>query len=214
MDNILGKLIPQLLSSVERGLVPRLDEGVSQNFKELILSLAKRSPDFMQTETDEELGLLVLKNTLAILPTVPNHLPEVVSVLKRLNDSSLLRQYGRDIRTRGTISEATESNKKLKEYQFRWVSITGKPSFILSSMMVYRLGNGGMNGLANPLTEVWMPLSPKIAAVLLRDPENKIPPIIDPAPKLVRDLNVYSAKNSTMVASHSNTLLSSIINPR
>jgi len=93
----------------------------------------------------------------------------------------------------------------------RWAVIEGKNSFILSSLIAYRIGNGGHNGLANPNMEIWMPIAPKYAIVMLQDPEGKITHRVSEPRVHVRKVNEFAVRNSSYVASHSHKLLRSLV---
>jgi len=65
---------------------------------------------------------------------------------------------------------------------------------------------------AAPKMEMWMPISPKVAIVLVRDKEQKIPLRVVDCPDHIRKVNEYAMRKSIYIASHSEKLLKSLIN--
>ena len=100
---------------------------------------------------------------------------------------------------------------ELREFQVRWATSEGRHSFVLSSLIAYRIGNGGPNGVSNPNMEIWIPVSPKIAMVLVRDEEGRIPSRNSLDRDKVREVNEYAMRKSRQLASHSEALLVSLV---
>ena len=174
------------------------------------MHMAKRTPDFLDGHNDIAMGRKLVEDTLKYasgeIPVA--HRKQLEADLK---DAARLQDKGRDIRVTATLKNSTRINEALSEFVPRWAVSETKHSYILASRMVYRIGNGESNGLINPNMEMWMPITPKIALVLLRDPENKIPHRVVDTPVHIRRVNEYAVKNSFEVASHSEALLKSLV---
>lgn len=210
LDDILGKLLPQIVGAVSSGKIPQMSSDLSGMFRKIIMDMAFRSPDFTKMDSDYDLGVAYIQEVIAELGST--NLERKDELEKDLRNRTKVIQYGRDIRVRGSISPTPRLDGILKEFSFRWAFIEGRHSFVLSSQMVYRIGNGGPNGLSNPKAEVWMPLSPKVAAVMLRDQQAKIPHLVSEDRDHVRQINEYAVRSSQQIASGSQKLLQSLIN--
>lgn len=209
IDDYLGRILPQIYNSFKRGEVPIFVGADLDNFRKVIWEMIKRTPDFIKSHDDLEIGRTAISEILAA--DDGSFEPERRATLESyLKDDAKLTHYGRDIRVRGSLMKSEKVEDLLREYEVRWAVIKGEHSFLLSSLMAYRIGNGGSNGLINPKAEIWFPVSPKIAVVLVRDPEGKIPPVVEEFRENVRKINEYAAKNSNSVASHSKKLLRSL----
>ena len=210
IDDYLGNLLPQVLQILEAGDIPDFSSEALESIRQVVMHMAKRTPDFLEEHNDIEMGRELVKDTLKY---GSGEIP--VSYRKELEadliNTARLKDIGRDIRVKATLENSTRINDVLSEFVPRWVISQTKHSYILASRMVYRIGNGASNGLINPNMEIWMPISPKIALVLLRDPDNNIPHVFIDTPARIRRVNEYAVKNSFEVASHSEALLKSLL---
>lgn len=213
LDDYLGKVIPDVLAAFERGEVPVFSGEALDTIRLAALEMMKRTPDFHQSKSDEEIGIEFVKTMLAKLDHDASDArrQELLSIL---SDSQKLVALGRDIRVRGTIRPMERVIEALDDFTVRWAKCETKHSFLLSSLIGYRIGNGGSNGFANPDMEFWMPISPKVALVLLRDPGSSVPHVTIERPSHVREVNEFAARNSAQIASHSQLLLESITRRR
>ena len=210
IDDYLGNLLPQVLQILEAGDIPDFSSEALESIRQVVMHMAKRTPDFLEEHNDIEMGRELVKDTLKY---GSGEIP--VSYRKELEadliNTARLKDIGRDIRVKATLENSTRINDVLSEFVPRWAISQTKHSYILASRMVYRIGNGASNGLINPNMEIWMPISPKIALVLLRDPDNNIPHVFIDTPARIRRVNEYAVKNSFEVASHSEALLKSLL---
>ena len=210
IDNFLGCLLPNVIRILKDGDVPSFSSGCLNSLRQVVLHMAKRTPDTSLEADDIDVGKEVVASYLEALPSkVP--LTKRKSLEAKLADPTRLRDEGRTIRVLATLKSGDEVDRILSECVPRWSISQTKHSYILSSKMVYRIGNGGSNGLINPMTEIWMPITPKFCLVLLRDPMNRIPNIVVDTPEHIRKVNEYAAKCSHEIASHSEQLLKSLI---
>ncbi|UWS07613.1 DUF4238 domain-containing protein [Phaeobacter inhibens] len=210
IDNFLGDFIPEVLGIFDADKVPRLSEASLESARTVAMEMAKRTPEFVkQYESDQEIGQSLVESVLAGLEDETDF-EKRSHYLEILNDPALLRQYGRDVRVRATVKRSEKTAEALKDFKVRWAVSETHHSFILSSMMAYRIGNGGPNGLINPNMEIWLPISPKISMVLTRDKANRIPDRVVEAPFHIREVNEYAARNSSQIASHSKRLIESL----
>jgi len=210
IDDFLGRLLPDVLETLNRGEVPNFSAETLNSIRDITMQMIKRTPDFLNDNDDIIRAKKVVQATLQSLPD------GIASKERRqleinLRNNEWLRDEGRDIRVRATLEDSQRVKDALSEYVPRWAISETKHSYILSSKMVYRIGNGGPNGLVNPNMEMWMPISPKIALVLLRDPQERVPNVVAFTSEHIRRVNEYAARNSFEIASHSETLLKSLI---
>ena len=210
IDDYLGKMIPHALDMFSRREAPEFSGDSLDILKRVVFQLIKRTPDFSIGADEVEVGKRYFADVIRRLEKSGNkELLERIHKLSR-NDSAV-KKFGRSIRVQGMIQEVDSVNHMLKEFVARWAVIHGKASFILSSQIAYRIGNGGSNGIKNPKMEIWLPISPKHALVLLRDPNNQVPLVVNEIDAHVRLVNEYAVENSSSIASHSERLLLSLL---
>jgi hypothetical protein len=210
IDDFLGRLLPEVIGIIERGEVPSFSVDALKSLQTVVLQMLKRTPDFLKDHDDTRYGRQVIENTLNDLPS-DAPLEHSRMLKAALQDNEVLRDQGRHIRVRATLEDSPLVTDALSEFVPRWSISNTKHSYILSSMMVYRIGNGGPNGLSNPKMEMWMPIGPKVSMVLVRDPYNKIPYKVIDTPEHIRKVNEYAVANSFEIASHSEALIKSLI---
>ncbi len=209
IDGYLGSVLPQINASFEKGSTPTFPGEELERIRRVILEMAKRTPDFTKPYEDAEIGKEVLQSALSEIAD-PRTSKEGLQLLSDLNDHARLRDLGRNVRVRGTIERSERVEAALQNFSVRWALSKTNHSFILSSRMVYRIGNGGPNGLSNPNMEIWMPLGPKTALVLLRDPKNHVPMAIELESRKIREVNEYARRTSREIASGSRKLMESL----
>lgn len=210
LDDFLGQIIPEFVKIFEQGHVPNFSQRSLASIRSCVTQMARRTPDFIEDHDDVETGRQLIASVLKALPedASPDERKKLESDLANVE---LLRDKGRHIRVTATLKESPRVKSLLTEFSPRWAICEGKHSFILSSLMVYRIGNGGPNGLVNPKMEMWMPVSPKVSLVLLRDPNNRIPIRNILSPAKIREINDFAVKHSYEVGSHSERLLNSLL---
>lgn len=210
LDNFLGQILPQVIETLNDGSFPRFSEHILDSIRRMAMHMAKRTPDFLDDHDDIELGRELVSTTLQYLPKHASS-DQRKRLETDLESTVRLRDRGRHIRVSATLKDSKRVNEALSEFVPRWAISKTKHSFVLSSRMVYRIGNGGSNGLSNPNMEMWMPITPKVSLVLVRDPQNVIPHrVIEPSTH-IRQINEFAARNSFEIASHSETLLKSLL---
>ena len=210
IDDFLGRLLPDVLKTLNRGEVPNFSTETLSSIRDMTMQMIKRTPDFLNDNDDIARAKEVVEATLQAVPD--GNASEARKRLEiNLTNDVWLREQGRDMRVRATLKDSQRVKDAISDYVPRWAISQTKHSYILSSRMVYRIGNGGSNGLLNPNMEMWMPISPKIALVLLRDPQKRVPDVVVDTSKHIRKVNEYAVRNSFEIASHSETLLKSLI---
>lgn len=210
IDGYLGNFLPEIFAIFDSGRVPVLHGSQLFDLRKVVLEMAKRTPDFVREYDDLKTGREVVEATIEALQGAPEN-EETISALKdELRDAESLRAYGRDVRVRAIIGVSNDWDHILERYSVRWAVSEGRASFILSSLMAYRIGNGESNGLSNPKAEIWMPISPKIALVLVQDPAKRIPIKVQLDSQKIREINVFAMRNSHQIGSHSKRLLEAL----
>lgn len=217
IDNYLGRLVPQLLVKLERSEAPVFSSQAVDSLNSVIYQMVKRTPDFVSRDKkmDEiEIGKQIVSGDIERLRKNSPDDPNLRPLYQELEDDNKLKQLGRHVRVSAQAKTSNKVQKLLRQFSVRWGFCDGSHSLILSSSMVYLIGNGGHNGIANPKTEIWFPISPKYALVLMRDQSQKFPLLNAIDRDFARDVNLYAARSSFAVASHSEKLLRSITNHR
>lgn len=210
IDDYLGRILPEVLDCLGRGEVPVFSRESLDGLRRVVYEMIKRTPEFTGRFDDLEIGTNFIQGIRDHLREYPD-LEQQAFCEEVLLDETKLRHFGRSIKVRGLVQKSDLVYDAIAKFEPRWAVINGKHSFILSSLIAYRVGNGGPNGLANPKMEIWMPIAPKYALVMLRDPEGRIPLRVEESRDHVRQINEYAVKNSSHVASHSHKLLISLI---
>lgn len=213
LDNFLGELIPQLLLRLQAGEAPTMDVGLVDNLRVAIFEMIKRSPDFIAVD-DYEVGLEFLEEMLAQKGNGTVEEDRLEELQAELMEPHKVRARGRDIRVRGSLSRSANVESALEGRSFRYAVAPERHSFILSNMIAYRIGNGGSNGLHNANSEVWMPISPRYALVMVNDPDSKIPLVCQENRDHIRAINEFAVANSRSIASHSQKLAFSLTGHR
>lgn len=206
IDDYLGRELPKIMNTIASGNYPTFSGPALETLRLNVMQMAKRTPDFVKNHDDVEPAAHILKAAMKVANT-----GERQELNKILRDPERLRDFGRNARVRGTIQNTKRVEDALHSMSVRWGVIEGNHSFVLSSKVVLWLGNGGPNGLMNPLVEIWMPISPKVSLILFRDKQNIFPVKNVIHRDFVRRLNEYASENSTQIASHSRQLLASLI---
>lgn len=213
IDNYLGHLLQGIFDVFEQGGTPTFSGDSLHALRLFFYETIKRSPEFTKHHDD----LLAGKEFVSKILNTPNERldPALRSDLEnQLRNEKALKDYGRDIRVRATIRQSDKIEKALEGFQARWAISKTHHSFVLSSMIAHRIGNGEPNGLKNPKMEMWMPITPKRALVLLKDPENKIPLVAVESPEHIREINEFAARHCRSIGSHSQKLIESITGQR
>jgi hypothetical protein len=210
IDNYLGRILPKIISEIARGVMPTFSGAPLASLQEVVLQMAKRTPEFTRNMFDEvAIGKEVVESTIGGLKDSDG--AEIrKQALAYLENPTKLKQIGRSLRVRATIGRSDLTEDALKNFSVRWAVSGSRSSFILTSLMVLRIGNGGSNGLSNPNMEMWMPVSPKIALVLVRDVGNVIPIKVLESTEHIRQVNEHGTTYSSEIASHSKQLIESL----
>ena len=210
IDDYLGRMLPNVLDALDRGKVPTFSNEALIGLRRIVYEMIKRTPEFTSKFDEAEIGKDFVEDMLKSFQEHPNP-KQQCDFENVLSNKTKLKQLGRTIKVRGLTQKSDLVNDVMANFVPRWAVIEGKQSFILSSMIAYRIGNGGRNGLVNPSMEIWMPIAPKYSLVMLQDPEGKIPHrAIEPRGH-VRQVNEFAVRNSGYVASHSHKLLRSLV---
>lgn len=214
LDDFLAKLVESVLVSFEDGIIPTFDSEGEKIVARALFYCVKRNPDFSSRFDDHQIGLQVTEEMLdAVSEWDGSH--ELIESLNRRKENRIdLRSIGRDIRVRAQLQSSDKLEAELDTLNVRWAVSEGSHSFILCSNLVYRIGNGGPNGLSNPDFEMWLPISPKKALVLMRVRSRDVPLVVKIDRDHMRKINLYGVDESHCIASHDQKLLQSLISNR
>ena len=211
IDNYIGDVFPQIIDLVRQNRAPNITGNTLEGVRSTIFELTKRTPVFTKEHDDVEIGREIVEGTLAEIEGKPKYDAERAVLVGELKNVSKLKQHGRDIRVRSVLQPSEKIDAAMKDFRLRFAVSRGKHSFILTSLVVYRIGNGGVNGFANPDFEMWLPIAPDIALILLRDPEDRFPLVYELDRDKVREINEFAVRQSDQIVSHSRALLESLI---
>lgn len=211
IDDYLGRILPEFFASFGRNEVPTFSGRPLESLRNVIFEMIKRTPEFTKDYNEIDIGKEIVERELISLGKGDPNPQRVQQLEGELNDQQKLLELGRTVRVRSTIQRSKQVESMLEDFVVRWAISRSKHSYVLSSKIVHRIGNGGSNGLSNPNMEIWMPISPKIAIVLLRDPESKIPLTVTDRMSSIRKLNEHAVENSQQIASHSRKLIESLV---
>ncbi|GLQ27218.1 DUF4238 domain-containing protein [Sulfitobacter pacificus] len=219
IDDFLGIFLKECIPLLSVGKVPRLERGTEKDLISVVFSMLKRNPNFVERsiipDGEEEIGRQYFQDILdEIKPTDQIDPAEIEELRKQAEDRYQLRKFGRDIRVRGQLETSPRVDAELENFHVRFGSSKTKASFILPGCALHRVGNREKNGFRNPKMEVWMPISPKHVLILLRDPQRNFVGVNEIQYEKVREVNLFGMRNSSQLASHSKSLLQSVINPR
>lgn len=210
LDDALSRFLQAVHEGFNRGVTPILTGEALFGARQMMVMMMMRTPYFIRDYDDEKIGREVISEILRDeIYRLSNE--EITILEEELNNPSYLAKLGREARVRSSAQPTDNINNTLNKYVIRWAKAQGKSSFILSSLGVCRIGNGGSNGLASPTAEAWMPISPKICAVMVQDPNKQIPPISEFDSLAVRTVNAHLANEADEIASHSQRLLKTLI---
>ncbi len=210
IDNFLGEFIPAALAAIESNKVPRLSQECLNSARRVIFEMIKRTPDFVRKYDDVLVGKDIITAALSEGERAGIDADEQADLQSELRDSQKLKELGRSVRVQATIKRSERVESALDEFEVKWAISKSRHSFILSSMMAYRIGNGGSNGLASESVEIWMPISPKVSLVLLKDKKKQIPSLVLESADSIRKFNEFAVRNSSQIASHSQSLIESL----
>ena len=211
IDNRLGDILHEIHSTLDKGLVPTVHGKSLESLQNIVYHLLVRTPEFTSKNDDYLVGFQLINTVLEEAKSRGLPSEEIEKLNLRLANRAHVRNSGRDIRVKVQALPSEEIMKLLRAYKVRFVISEGRHSFVLSSAAVYRLGNGGSNGLENLKSEFWLPISPKRVLVLVRDVDEKIPLLSSENRDHAREVNEYSVSTSSQIASHSEDLLKSLI---
>lgn len=210
LDTTLGLILKETEEIFEQDHVPIFEGKRLQGLRRLFMDLVRRTPDIHHKVlgTDDEIGKQFVDE---IINDNSEELEPLKSGLLSLSIQEI-RQHGRDIRMSATTGSFEPENLAiLDQLDSVWAVTERNASFILPSTIVYRVGNGGPNALVNPNFEMWLPVHPQRALVLLRNKDGRIPVLNKITNLTVRSVNEFAVRDCRAVASHSARLLSSLL---
>lgn len=210
IDSYLGDLLPNLVASLDSNSFPTFTAEAFESLKSVLYHLLTRTPDFVSTFDDIEAGQEIIEKTVSALKREgKDH--DAIAEEQKLHNSSLLKKLGREARVRGQIKKPEEFTSLMSDFEVFWIKAPDKHRYILGSRIAYIIGNGGPNGISNPKSEIWFPISSRYCMVVMR-PNGGINQLSRDSPKRVKALNLYIARNCSQIGGHSNELITSIAN--
>ncbi len=215
LDNYWGSFLAEVERIFLRGSVPIIEGEPLETLQEAVFHFVKRTPEFISnlhdTQDDYSIGRELVDNVSSAMRGANYSLEDVDAYVSKFEKSHQVIHQGRTVRVKATIPISDKIRSSLRGFKARWGIISSKHSIILPNCFVYRIGNGGKNGLANPNLEFWIPVSPKRVLVLVRDEGGHLPYLSDIGRDQVRQMNLFALRSNQAVASHSRKLLESLL---
>ncbi|WP_386170567.1 DUF4238 domain-containing protein [Sulfitobacter pontiacus] len=217
-DRYLSQFLKFTTDTLSNGGIPHVEGQHLLSLIDLVMSLIKRTEDFLLPLGDAADENCIGRNYLESVISAANERGIKDTRLEELkadqSDPHKFAKYGRNIRVRATLQPMSRIDEATRNLKVRWAVSETKHSFILPSCIAYRVGNGGDTSFVNPNMEIWMPISPKMCLILLRDEPNIVPHINVVPAEMIRRLNQYALSRSTAIASNSQELLESLTGRR
>ncbi len=203
IDDYIGRLVPHISRVIDDGMIPLFTGDALTSLRIVVLHMMRRTPDFFRGFNDFALGLKFIEKYEKHLQAADNSY-----LLKEFRQEMLseqrVREQGRDVRVRATISPMPAIEGAMEEFFPKFVLSRTRHSFVLSSAMIYRRGSAG-----DPNLEIWMPIAPKVA-ILFRREKLRDPVIVEIASaSQIREVNECATKCEAL-ASHSHELIASL----
>ena len=211
IDNFLSEFLNEIHASLDAGKVPLISGDTLGSIQKIAYHLIARTPSFSEKFDDYQIGRDIVEGTITDALEAKLSTREVNVLREELKNTKHLRNLGRTVRVKAQAQPTKLIFDTLQEFDVRYSICKGRHSFILSGLGAYRIGNGGPNGLSNPNMEIWLPISPKRALVLVRDPGKHIPLIVPENRNHIREVNEFAVARSNQIASHSVRLLNSLV---
>jgi hypothetical protein len=211
LDDYLARLIADLRAIFDAGGTPKLVGDALPSVRRLVAVLMKRTPEFLKSYDDDvTIGRQLIDSTVRAYKEADRVEELDVALPGEFFKEWKQRQVGRDIRVSAQVSHSERLERTLSEFAVRWGKVYTRHSFVLSSLIVLRIGNGGPNGLLNPLMEIWLPITPNLCLVMTRDRHARIPYLNEITRDHLRQANEYATSNCNEIASASKKLLLSL----
>ncbi len=209
LESQADPIVERIVQSVRQGNLPTLSKIEKTTWDEFYFHQYKRVPDFhrelftntefsgMLDEAIEEFSQLFRE----VYPHEREHLnsPEV---MKRLNKNAIIGS----LRDGGLFVPGALASKGLA------IAVISKPtkSFALSSYPFARLGQKAGGTLSDPETELWFPIAQDVAVSPFGRPGSELLHIVSDGD--IRRINLQMLHQSTIIASGSKQLITSLIN--
>lgn len=206
IDDFLGKLLPEVLSALNRGYVPTLGDETERHLRLVVMEMLKRTPHaFEGVDMDEQIERMFLSMNSDNIPQ------ELIAELKKeFSDPRQRESFIKEIAAKGRTGPNPKIAGELDNFTIKWAATDGKHAFILSSRYCYMVGSGDVPALSRERVEVWMPISPRYCLVMLRKSVRGVADVTMIDSDKVRNFNLHAARTSTSIGSHSRKLVESI----
>lgn len=205
VDNTMADFVRWVDDSFSMSIPPKLLGQDLRYFGLFFALIARRSPDATELPNADEVGEQYQTQIKKMMQEMGHE------AKPKYDDKNWLRQIGRDILARAKAEYPTLVVEALGNYSVRWAIPEKRASFILGSKNVYRAYNGGSGHLEDPRTELFWPLSPKLALVMLQIPDRSFPMVVPARTEMVREWNLSICAGSSAIGSHSEKLMRSLL---
>ncbi|MBU2982697.1 DUF4238 domain-containing protein [Lentibacter algarum] len=211
LDDYWGKFLSEIEGIFSSGRVAEVVGEPLAVLRDAVFHFIKRTPEFVSDFADDlSIGRELINIVVDAMRTEGVQSNEIDGYEAKYSAPHKVKALGRSIRVKSALASSDRVSAALEGFSVRWAVVSSKHSLVLSSLYVYRIGNGGSNGLDNPSFEIWVPISPKRVLILLRDEVGRIPLTSEIDREKVREINLYASRQAQALASHSKELLQSL----
>lgn len=211
LDNEIAPIIEKICAAVERGRLPNLNDEERAFWDYYFLTQHFRSPEVLHSEETSKMSEQNYINVIeSVRAEVESRWPSDAYLL---DDPDFIRRSIKNAPIHTLLSHRELPLKALSKRGLLFGTVeNSKSSFIIGSRPVMRYNSGGNDHLADPRTELWLPLSSKVIVSpgLLNQKEAGI--MLNS--RLVRRHNRFVMMQSEEIGSGSKALLQSLLNPR
>ncbi len=211
LEGQVAVILLKIIASVELGKLPMLNSSEKALLDEFLLTLFKRSPQTRNKHATAAFFQESLAESLMELHAAGIHVPEELKT--KFRSESWKKRTLKQAMVTATLRHGHEVNTAMSEKGLYFARPKNpKKTFILGSEPLLRLRGSKTNGIADPQSELWLPISPTIAISLYGASGRETLVFLED--QAVRYLNYHSWQQSESAVANNAELLNSIANAR
>ena len=207
IESKTDKILQKIIRSVHENRIPQLSHVEKLQLAEFSLTLFKRSPTIRATYATREAASEMLQEFISDLEYMGIRLSK-----------ELQARFATPIWQHSALKQASvkatllHQDKLLQDFSKKAILYSrprnSKKSFVLGSLPVVRLRGEAHEGIADRLSEYWLPISPKLALAWYGVSESDS--FLELEDRQMRYLNLVAWRQSTGAVSSSVELLKSL----
>jgi len=208
LEGVIGPILAKLEIAGGSGINPNLTAIELLTWRFFFVVQWRRVPDLHKTVTTDEESSAILNE---ILDEMSVRFPDRSAEIFAFREPEAVRRTVRNARISGVAEVSDRVMDAISSRGLAILAITAPTkALIVGSRPVIQLGFGDGLNLVDEATEMWLPISSKVAVGLGRRNQREIVYSLDDH-AAIRRLNLAIARQSTEFASHSAALTSSIV---